>query len=49
MNRRRASRNIGDGVRLDEASGTISTPETRAAARLDHVRTRAVSNHLRIR
>jgi len=49
VNRRRASRNIGDGVRLNETSGTVSTHESRAVARLDRARTRSMGHHLGIR
>jgi hypothetical protein len=38
---RRATRNIGDGVRLNEKTGTVSTHASRAAARLDRARTSA--------
>jgi hypothetical protein len=38
---RRATRTIGDGVRLNEKTGTVSTHASRAAARLDRARTSA--------
>jgi hypothetical protein len=41
VNARRTARRHGDGVRLCEALGTVSTPRSRAEARLDRVRTAA--------
>jgi hypothetical protein len=41
VNVRRAARHNGDGVRLCEALGTVSTPRSRAEVRLDRVRTAA--------
>lgn len=41
MNVRRAHRNIGDGVRLNEKAGTVSTYASRAKARHDRALTGA--------
>ena len=49
MNVRRARRNIGDGVRLDENTGTVSTYASRAKARHDRARTGAFGYHIGIR
>jgi hypothetical protein len=47
VNFRRANRNIGDGVRLNEQTGTVSTHASRAAARLDRARTSAYNFGIR--
>lgn len=49
MNVRRAHRNIGDGVRLNEKTGTVSTYATRAQARHDRTRTSAFGYYVGIR
>jgi hypothetical protein len=49
VNFRRAHRNIGDGVRLDEKTGTVSTYASRAQARHDRARTGAFGIYLGIR
>lgn len=46
MNVRRAHRNIGDGVRLNEQAGTVSTYASRAKARLDRARTGAFDYYI---
>jgi hypothetical protein len=37
------------GVRLNEETGTISTSRSRAAARMDSAKTKAISYHIGIR
>jgi hypothetical protein len=49
VNVRRAHRNIGDGVRLNEKTGTVSTYASRAKARHDRARTGALGLYLGIR
>jgi hypothetical protein len=49
VNVRRAHRNIGDGVRLNESTGTVSTYASRAKARHDRARTGAFGYYLGIR
>ena len=49
MNVRRAHRNIGEGVRLNEKTGTVSTYASRAKARHDRARTGALGLYLGIR
>ena len=46
MNVRRAHRNIGDGVRLNEKTGTVSTYASRAKARHDLARTGAFGHYM---
>jgi hypothetical protein len=38
---RRANRTLGDGVRLNEKTGTVTTHSSRAVERLDRARTSA--------
>lgn len=50
VNTRRTARQMNNlGVRLNEETGTVSTSRSRAAARLDSARTKAVSYHVGIR
>ena len=49
VNVRRAHRNIGDGVRLNENTGTVSTYASRAKARHDRARTGAYGYYIGIR
>jgi hypothetical protein len=49
VNVRRAHRNIGDGVRLNEQAGTVSTHASRAKARHDRARTGAFGYYIGIR
>lgn len=49
MNVRRANRKLGDGVRLNEKTGSVSTHSSRAQARLDRARTDAITLYRGIR
>ncbi len=50
MNTRRSARAMKNlAVRLNEETGTISTSHSRAAARMDSAKTRAISYHVGIR
>jgi len=49
VNVRRANRKLGDGVRLNEKTGSVSTHSSRAHARLDRARTDAIALYRGIR
>jgi hypothetical protein len=50
VNTRRTARHLSQlGVRLCEENGTVSTSRSRAAARLDSAKTKAIGYHVGIR